>query len=166
MFSDVVTHYASGGVADSLIPSSSLLPIRCARGTTSTSLVLPSTSSSGTSTGASYAAGSTGLGLLHPHPPSSCSWSRSSFSALLFPCFCCALSRASRSVALRFVPVLWSAYFSRFVAVFFLALFDSMWLSWGRWISRTSRFFQVLRGLSCAKVTSHESSTLSSHHMS
>ena len=50
VFSCTVTYYVLGSVADSLV--------RCARGTASTSLVLPSTSSSGTYTGTSYAAGS------------------------------------------------------------------------------------------------------------
>ena len=56
------THYAFGCVADLLVPSSSLLPNRCSRGTASTPWCFPSASSGGTYKEASYAAGSAGLG--------------------------------------------------------------------------------------------------------
>ena len=41
VFSYMVTHYASGSVADLLVLSSSLPSMTCARGTVSTSRVLP-----------------------------------------------------------------------------------------------------------------------------
>ena len=122
VFSHMVTHYALGRVADVLVPSSSLLPVRCARGTASTSPVPPC-----------YVL------LRHVYRGQLRSWFRRAgpppaspsfvvflvmlleslfFLGAVVPLFWLCVVSASRSVALRFVPVLWSAYFPVWLRIF------------------------------------------------
>ena len=188
----MVTHYAFEGVADFLVPSISLPSIRCARGTASTSPVLPSASSL-------------------PVQPSIVVIPVVFLESLFFlgafvfffkkKIWWSVVWRASRPGPLRFVSVLWSAcgkvphaqrhqlghpgyspYRDVSGGIRFLcdSLFNILRFPITMFLTMVTStvdryFFQCVpdfcsvldfQGFSCAQVTSHESSALSSHQMS
>ena len=141
-------HYALRGVAGLLAPSPLL---RCARGTADTPCVfLPPACSSSSYERVGFAAGSARLGLRQSVPSSWCS-SCSSWS--------------SSSLLARFVVSLWvgSAFGSSETS--FLGFLSGQLFCIFAVFTQFLAFLD-LRGFLGAKVTSHKSSTLSSHQMS